>query len=116
MTPPAGKGMPPTVLCCATTVAAELAGLLGPPQTCCQCKKWFTGSPVTPDIEMILAAANAPASAARCASALASYSVPISIDKPAIAMMLTRATATSAMVTPRSRERRWQHVKFLNSR
>ena len=63
----------------------------------------LVGSPVSPDIEITLAAASAAASAARCASALAWYSVPISMDSAAIAMMPTIANATSAMVTPRSR-------------
>jgi hypothetical protein len=100
----AGNCAPLTVFCWATAIAAVVAGLLGPPQICCQDLELF-GSPVTPDIEIIRVAASAPASAARCASALASYKVPTSIDNPAMAMTLKIATATSAKVTPRSPDR-----------
>src|ERR1700683_4073663 len=62
------------------------------------------GSPVTPESEIILAAARAAASAARWASAFAWYSVPMSMESAAMAIIATMAAATSASVTPRSFE------------
>src|SRR5580698_10623730 len=71
------------------------------PHTACH-EDAVLGSPVTPEIEMILAAAKAAASAARWASALAWYSVPMSMESAAIAIIATIEAATSARVTPRS--------------
>src|ERR1700692_515608 len=58
-----------------------------------------------PDTEITLAAARAAASAERCASSRARYSVITSIDRAAIAIMAVMATATRIMVMPRSRRR-----------
>jgi hypothetical protein len=50
---------------------------------------------------MTCAAASAAASAARWASALASYRVPMSIESAAMEMIATMVIATKAIVNPR---------------
>ena len=62
----------------------------------------FAGSPVIPDSERILAAARAASSAERWASSFARYSVITSMERAAMPMMATIATATRTIVTPRS--------------
>jgi len=56
---------PPIKSCCATLVAATVARLVDPPQASDHEDGAFVGSPVIPEIEITLAAANAAASAAR---------------------------------------------------
>jgi hypothetical protein len=63
--------IPTTAFCWATAWATSVAELVPPPQISCQLPVWLLGSPVMPEIEMVLVAASAPASAERCASSLA---------------------------------------------
>ena len=96
--------MLPTLFCWATAWAITLAVLVVPPQIVVHGATPLSGPavPVIPEIDITLAAASAPASAALCASSRARYSVITSIDSAAMAIIAIIAMATSTMVTPRS--------------
>ena len=102
-------GCPAILLRSATSSACLFAMAAAPGPPVMHTLSWTVlelGSPncheVKPDVTNILAAASAAASAARCASLRATYRVTTSMDRAAMANMVTMAIATSTIVTPRS--------------